>query len=99
MYVRTVTFRLQGIDEPEYLSHVAPIAPSFLDWPGLRTKTWIRDRETGRYGGVYVFESRDAADASRDTPLFSGMIANPAFVDLVIQEFEVIEELTALTTG
>ena len=31
--------------------------------PGLRFKAWISDEATERWGAVYLFESREAADA------------------------------------
>ena len=99
MYIRLVTFQLDGLDEQAYVEQVRPFAPAFREWPGLRSKTWIRARDTDAYGGLYVFESRADADASRTSDLHQGMIANPAFVDLAVREFEVIDELTALTCG
>jgi hypothetical protein len=34
----------------------------FAQVPGLRFKAWISDEATERWGAVYLFESRDAAD-------------------------------------
>jgi hypothetical protein len=31
--------------------------------PGLRLKAWVSDEATERWGAVYLFESREAADA------------------------------------
>jgi hypothetical protein len=36
---------------------------AFADVPGLRFKAWISDEATERWGAVYLFESREAADA------------------------------------
>ncbi len=35
---------------------------AFADVPGLRFKAWISDAATERWGAVYVWESRKAAD-------------------------------------
>jgi hypothetical protein len=35
----------------------------FADAPGLRFKAWVSDETTERWGAVYVWESRAAADA------------------------------------
>jgi hypothetical protein len=35
---------------------------AFEEVPGLRFKAWISDETTERWGAVYLFESRDAAD-------------------------------------
>jgi len=34
----------------------------FADVPGLRFKAWIADEATERWGAVYLWESREAAD-------------------------------------
>jgi Putative mono-oxygenase ydhR len=36
---------------------------AFAEVPGLRLKAWISDEVTERWGAVYLFESREAADA------------------------------------
>jgi hypothetical protein len=35
---------------------------AFQDVPGLRFKAWISDETTDRWGAVYLWESREAAD-------------------------------------
>ncbi len=35
---------------------------AFADVPGLRFKAWISDEATERWGAVYLWESREAAD-------------------------------------
>jgi hypothetical protein len=35
---------------------------AFEEVPGLRFKAWISDETTERWGAVYLFESREAAD-------------------------------------
>jgi hypothetical protein len=35
---------------------------AFAEVPGLRFKAWISDEATERWGAVYVWESREAAD-------------------------------------
>lgn len=97
MYARIVTFRLDGLTAEEYANHCSTVAPAFTTWPGLLTKVWIADAETGTYGGIYVFADRQSADRSRDTDLFRGMATNPAFADLTVREFDVVDEPTAIT--
>jgi len=97
MYVRIVTFATAGITADEYRAHAAAVAPAFTEWPGLLGKIWLGDQGQNRYGGVYLFASKADADRSRSTPLFAGLAANPAFVDLVIEEFDTVPEATAVT--
>lgn len=98
MHARIVTFGL-GVDEAEYRAMAEAVAPAFRDWPGLLTKVWIHDPGTGTYGGIYVFDSAEAAERSTGTELFQQMVANPAFVGLQVRELSVLEAPTAVTAG
>ena len=97
MYARIVTFRLDGIAAADYQDHVAAIAPEFTAWRGLLAKIWIADHAADTYGGIYLFTDRGSADRSRDTDLFRSMAANPAFADLDVREFDVLDEPTMVT--
>lgn len=96
MYIRTVTFSIT-VDPAHYAAHAEKVAPAFTSWPGLHAKWWLADEDANRYGGVYLFASKEAADASRDTEVFRGMAANPAFTDLVIEEYDVLAAPTGVT--
>lgn len=98
MYIRIVTFSIR-IGHEDYLAVAEQFAPAFLAWRGLQAKYWLADEAAGRYGGVYVFDSKETADASRETDLFRGMAANPAFADTEIVEFDVLAAPTAVTAA
>jgi hypothetical protein len=100
MYVRIVTFQLDDGAAAEYEDHAAAIAPAFpSSYPGLLAKVWLADEEAGTYGGVYLFADRESADRSRNTDLFRSMVANPAFAELSVREFDVLDEPTAITAS
>jgi len=96
MYARVVTFRLEGPTPDEYRDHAAELAPAFTGWPGLLAKVWIADADASTYGGIYLFADRESADRSRDTNLYRFMVANRAFADLTVREFDVLDEPTAI---
>lgn len=99
MYVRIVTFTLADLSPEAYTAHAEQIAEVFTAWPGLLTKVWLADPETNTYGGVYVFGSPDAAEASRDTAAFAGLRDSSHFAELSIREFDVLDSPTAVTGG
>jgi hypothetical protein len=99
MILRIVNFTLNGIDDEQYRRHAESVADTFNQWEGLTAKLWLHDPDTCTYGGAYLFVDQAAADASRATDLFRKMEANPAFADLWVQEYGVIEHLTAITGG
>ena|SRR5690242_17472681 len=96
MYVRIVTFGLT-IPVEAYTAQAVHIAPGFTAWPGLLGKWWLADHNSGTYGGVYLFASRQDADRSRETELFRAMFANPALKDVTIAEYDVLDAPTAIT--
>jgi hypothetical protein len=97
MHARIVTFRLDDLTTADYLDHAISVAPAFAAWPGLLAKVWIADDETGTYGGIYLFDDRESADRERDTDLFRSMATNSRFTGLSVQEFDVLDEPTAIT--
>jgi hypothetical protein len=98
VYVRIVTFCLDGVSESEYRARAEHLALGIREWPGLLRKVWLADRGSGRFGGVYLFTDRAAADRSRNTELFRAMAAHPHFVDLRVEEFDVLDAATDITT-
>ena len=48
---------------------------------------------------VYIWETRDAYEAYLKSELFAGVGANPALVNIVSMDFDVIEALTRVTRG
>jgi hypothetical protein len=99
MYARIVTFRLDGLTPAEYRDHAATLAPAFTTWPGLLAKVWIADDDAATFGGIYLFADRESADRSRDTDLYRSMATNPAFADLSVREYDVLDEPTAITAS
>ena len=98
MRIRIITFSLE-IPVENYVSHATELAPAFQSWPGLLAKWWLGDAASGTYGGVYVFATPGDADRSRDTDLFRAMNANPAFKDVTVREYDVLEAPTAITAA
>ncbi len=70
---------------------------AFASWPGLLAKWWLGDAESGTYGGVYLFASREDADRSRETELFRGMATNPALQQVTVREYDLLDAPTGLT--
>jgi len=50
-------------------------APLYEDMAALRSKSWVMDVDQSLYGGHYVWESSDAAEAFLGSELFQGFVA------------------------
>jgi hypothetical protein len=76
MHALTVRFHLPaGTDWRLLRQVVAERAHLYQGLPGLRTKAFVLDEQTGEYGGNYVWDSRPALDAFLASDLFQGAVA------------------------
>ena len=65
MIVRLVLWSLADADQSvaDLRAYVRDESvPGFAEVPGLRLKLWVSDEHTERWGAVYLFESREAAE-------------------------------------
>lgn len=99
MHILIVNFSLDGIDETGYRSLCDHVAPAFAAVPGLASKVWLADSDTGTYGGVYTFTTSADADAFVASELFADVGATPGLAGISVRRFDVLEEPTAVTRG
>jgi hypothetical protein len=97
MHVLIVNFNLKGVDEAQYARMCDAVAPAFAAVPGLASKLWIKNSDTGTYGGVYIFESRDALNRFQETDLFRSLAVNKNLMNITADDFEVLEAPTRVT--
>ena len=72
---------------------------TFAALPGLVSKHWLADEKNNIYGGVYIWETREAYDAFVNSELFAGVGSNPALVNISSTNFDVIEAPSRVTRG
>ena len=100
MHTVIVTFSLNDLSDEAFRKAATEAAPAFAAVPGLSFKLWLADAERGTYGGVYLFDTAEAADHYLASDLFtSAVIDNPHFADVAIRQSSVLEAATAHTAG
>ena len=99
MHIQIVNFHLKGVAEPQYAALCDEIAPAFAAVPGLLSKVWLADSRSGTYGGVYVWESRDAMERYAGSDLCKTVISHPNLADITSTDFGVLEAPTRVTRG
>ena len=99
MHIQVINFNLEGINRSEYETVCDELAGAFAALPGLISKHWLANEENNTYGGVYIWETRDAYEAYLNSELLAGVGANPALVNVVSKDFDVIEGPTRVTRG
>ena len=99
MHIQIINFNLSGITREQYEGGCDELAQAFADLPGLISKHWLADDENNTYGGVYIWESKDAYEGYLKSDLFAGVGSNPALANIVSKDFDVIEGPTRVTRG
>ena len=99
MHIQIINFNLKDVSREDYEGSCSEIAQAFADLPGLQSKHWLADEVGNTYGGVYIWESREAMQQYLESELFSQVANNPAFENVSSREFEVLEGPTRVTRG
>jgi hypothetical protein len=99
MEIVIINLSLHGMREPEYERLCGTLAPAIAAVPGLVSKVWLADRNSGVYGGVYTFENGAAADSYLASDIVLQLSANPGFGNVSVRRFEVLAGPTAVTRG
>jgi hypothetical protein len=99
MYVQVVTFNLKDIDEAAFRGVADQDAPTFGAMPRLVAKYWLADSETNTYGGVYIWESREALDEYLNGEVWAAVKGNPHLENVTSREYGTLEGPTKVTRG
>src|SRR4051812_33438458 len=87
------------VSTEEYHHIGSSLTDEFASMPGLQWKIWLLNEENRRAGGLYLFESEEAAQAYVDGPIVASLGSAPFLTDLSVSQFGVIEDITAATRG
>ena len=99
MHILIITFQLNGLSVESYERLCSEVAPMFASLPGLMSKVWLADPEANTFGGMYLWESREAMQHYLESPVFQGMGTNAHFENVSVRSFRSLNEATAMTAG
>jgi hypothetical protein len=98
MVILQVNYRRPDMPAQEWdARYTDDIAKPFIDMRGLRWKIWIDEPTLQLSGGIYLFDTREDADAYLQGPIVARIKANPKITDLSMRVFEVREHVSKLT--
>lgn len=92
--VAQVNFPMQGPWGAEMTEAFRGLAESINDEPGFLWKVWIEDQAAGLSGGIYLFESRDQAEAY--VAMHTERLAGFGISKVTVTYSDVNEELSRL---
>jgi hypothetical protein len=98
MPILQVNFKL-NVSVPEYHEICEAFVPALADIPGMQWKIWLLNEAEGEAGGVYLFDSDESLQRYLASPVIAKVKSHPAFREISVKIFGVIEDMTALTRG
>lgn len=78
---------------------VTPMAEPIAAVPGLIWKVWLMNEANKEAGGIYLFESRESAEAFVNSAAVASFAAHPSITNVSAKFFEPDETLTQITRG
>jgi hypothetical protein len=89
MHALFVSYLLRDANLAQHAELCEQLAPAVAAVPGLLSKTWLANTETGRFGGFYVFASRAAFERCVASELFDTLMSAGSIRDLTTSDFSV----------
>lgn len=91
-------FRLD-LPKADYEALVQKITQAIAEVPGMCWKIWTHHPAGDEAGGVYLFESENAAAAFLNGPIIAGLEGNSLFRDINFKLLDILPGPTAITNG
>src|SRR3954471_11110137 len=73
------------------------VAQPIAETPGLQWKVWLMNEAAHEAGGIYLFESKAAAEAYMGGPIVAALKASPVVSNINAKVFEVMGPHSAIT--
>ncbi|HEV2583399.1 MAG TPA: YdhR family protein [Ktedonobacteraceae bacterium] len=83
----------------DHTALVTPMAAPIAAVPGLLWKVWLMNENEQEAGGMYLFESGEAAQAFVSSPPITSFAAHPSLSSFSVKLFEAVESLSKITRG
>lgn len=97
MHIQVVTYEMADVSEPEFIEANKEFAAMMAVVPGLLAKVWLRDADENLYGGLYLWQDREACESFLAGELWASAVNDSSMSDLASRDFAVMEELTKAT--
>ncbi|KPL08077.1 hypothetical protein AMJ86_01940 [bacterium SM23_57] len=88
-----------NVPRAEYEQAVSSLANQFAAVDGLSWKVWIMNEAEKEAGGIYMFNDEMSLKSYLEGSLVAQVKSHPALSDFSVKQFDVMEELTAITRG
>jgi heme-degrading monooxygenase HmoA len=97
MHVQVVTYRVEGVSDPDFIEANREFAEAMARVPGLLAKVWLRGPGGDGYGGLYLWRDREAYEAFLASDLWAEVLNDSSMLDVRATDYAVMEDLTRIT--
>ena len=88
-----------NMSKADYVAMASPAAQPIAAAPGLQWKVWLMNEAEGEAGGIYLFDSQEAAQRFLQGPIPAALKQNPRISNVTVKVFDAVEALSQLTRG
>ena len=88
-----------SVSGEEYKQAVAPLADEIAAVPGLHRKIWIFNEAESEAGGIHLFDDESSVNTYLEGAVAAQVVNHPALSDFSVKQFDVMENVTAITRG
>lgn len=97
MHVQIATYTMPEISDDEFIEANQEFASMMADVPGLLAKIWLKAPDGNVYGGVYLWQDREAYEEFVGGELWASVLSDDSMSDLQSHDYDVMEGLTKAT--
>lgn len=88
-----------NVSRADFEREFGPVAAEIAKVPGLRWKIWLFNEAESSGGGCYLVDDEASLQDYLGGPVVAALKSHPAFSQLWVQTFAVLEGPTAVTRG
>ncbi|WP_276503249.1 YdhR family protein [Terrimonas pollutisoli] len=81
----------------EFRSLLSSVADEFAKVPGCQWKIWLIDEAKNEGGAVYLFNSKEALEQFKASPLVASVLSHPALFNFDFRETDIVKEPSEIT--
>ncbi len=97
MHVQIATYTLPEVSDADFVQANQEFASMMAEVPGLLAKIWLKAADGRVYGGVYLWQDRQAYEQFVGGELWASVLSDDSMSDLQSHDYHVVEELTRAT--
>jgi heme-degrading monooxygenase HmoA len=97
MHIQVVTYSVEEVADADFIEANMEFADAMSAVPGLLAKIWLKGPGGGEYGGVYLWQDREAYERFTASDLWASVLTDDSISNIESRDYAVMDELTRTT--